>query len=251
MIVQRTIDNVRETARIEEVVGDFMTLRRDGTNYTALCPFHNEKTPSFKVSPAKNIYKCFGCGRSGDPIRFIMEHEKQTYPEAIRYLAQKYGIAIEETEQTDEQKAIREERESLNLVNQFAQDIFVRNLRETDEGRTAGLSYFKERGYLDSTIDKFGLGYADREYTSLKDEAIAKGVSEERLALLGLITKRGNDFFRGRVTFPIRSVGGKVIGFGARVLRPGPKDPKYLNSPESPVYNKRKTLYGLQAPDLH
>jgi len=245
MITRRTIDAVFENSRIDEVIGDFLSLKRRGSNLIALCPFHNEKTPSFMVSPSKNIYKCFGCGRAGGPVQFVMEHEKFTYPEAIRYLANIYGIEIEETETSDEEKAERQELESLHLVNDFALNTYIQNLSDTAEGRNIGLSYFKERGFLESTIDTFQLGYSLQDSESFKQKALEKGFSLERLQTLGLVSQKGFDFFRGRVIFPIHSVSGKVIGFGGRTLREGPREPKYLNSPESPVYNKRKSLYGL------
>ncbi|RLD22108.1 MAG: DNA primase [Bacteroidetes bacterium] len=245
MITKKTIEEVFETAKIEDVVGDFLNLKRYGSNLKGLCPFHDEKTPSFMVSPTKNIFKCFGCGEGGGPVQFVMEHEKYSYPEAIRYLAGKYGIKIEETESSPEEKQLFQEVESLHLVNKFAQEVFVRNLHETDEGRQIGMSYFKERGYLESTIKKFELGYADKSYTSLKEEALKLGFKEDRLKTLGLVTRNDNDFFRGRVIFPIHNLSGRVIGFGARILKQGPRDPKYLNSSESSVYNKRKVLYGM------
>lgn len=245
MITKKTIEEVFEAAKIEDVVGDFLNLKRSGSNLKGLCPFHDEKTPSFMVSPSKNIFKCFGCGQGGGPVQFAMEHEKYSYPEAIRYLAGKYDIKIEETESSPEEKQLFQEVESLHLINKFAQEVFVHNLHESDEGRQIGMSYFKERGYLESTIKKFELGYADKSYTSLKDEALKLGYNEDRLKTLGLVTKNDNDFFRGRVVFPIHNLSGRVIGFGARILKQGPKAPKYLNSSESSVYNKRKVVYGM------
>ena len=245
MISEKTINAVFESAHIEDVVRDYLSLKRRGSNLIGLCPFHDEKTPSFMVSPSKNIFKCFGCGRGGGSVHFLMEHEKFSYPEAIRHLAQKYNIPVEETHTSDEHRAEMQEKESLHLVNQFAQEHYVKNLWDTKEGNDVALSYLKERGFLESTIRKFGIGFASAGPDKLKEEATKAGISAERMSTLGLLSKNGHDFFRNRVTFPIHNLSGKVIGFGARVLKPGPRDPKYLNSPESPVYNKRKSLYGL------
>ncbi|MDX1476746.1 MAG: DNA primase [Saprospiraceae bacterium] len=245
MISQRTIQEVFETARVEEVVRDFLNLKPKGSNLTGLCPFHDEKTPSFMVSPTKNIFKCFGCGRGGGAVQFVMEHERYTYPEAIRYLAKKYNIDIEETQRSDEQLQEMQEIESLHLINEFAKTHFIENLFDTEDGRTIGLSYFKERGYLESTIRQFGLGYARNDSKALQNAAQDRGFQEDRLRELGLITKNGNDFFRGRVIFPIHNLSGKVIGFGGRTMREGKKEPKYINSVESRIYNKRKAVYGL------
>lgn len=245
MISEKTISAVFDAARIEDVVQDYLNLKRRGANLIGLCPFHNEKTPSFMVSPSKNIFKCFGCGRGGGSVHFLMEHEKFTYPEAVRHLAGKYKIPIEETDLSDEARQEMHERESLHLVNQFAQEYFTDNLWNTKEGKSIALTYLKERGFLESTIRKFGLGYAPAALDGLKTRALDAGISEERMNTLGLLTRNGQDFFRNRITFPIHNLSGKVIGFGARTLKAGPKEPKYLNSPESPVYNKRKVLYGL------
>ena len=245
MISQRTIEEVFSTARIEDVVGDFLNLRKKGANMVGLCPFHDEKTPSFMVSPTKNIYKCFGCGRGGGAVQFVMEHERYSYPEAIRYLAKKYQIEIEETERSQEEVERMHEAESMHLINQFATEHFNHNLFETEEGRSIGLAYFKERGYREGILKRFEVGYSMPGGSVLKERALSNGFSEERLAVLGLITQKGNDFFRGRVMFPIHNLSGKVIGFGGRTLRTGKRDPKYINSIESTVYNKRKILYGL------
>ncbi|HLF62279.1 MAG TPA: DNA primase [Saprospiraceae bacterium] len=245
MITQRTVQAVFEQARIEEVVGDFLNLRRRGSNLIGLCPFHDEKTPSFSVSPAKNIYKCFGCGRGGDAVKFVMEHERYTFPEAVRFIAAKYQIPVEETQRTDEDQLLMQESESLRLLNEFACVFFVQSLHDSQEGRAVGMSYFKERGFLESTIRKFELGYAPDQNEALRIAALEAGYSEERLKALGLLNQNGRDMYRGRVIFPIHNLSGKVIAFGARTLKSGPREPKYINSPESAVYSKRKVLYGL------
>lgn len=245
MISQRTIQEVLDQARIEEVVGDFLNLKRRGANLIGLCPFHDEKTPSFNVSPSRNIFKCFGCGRGGDAVRFVMDHERYEFPEAIRYLAARYNIPVEETERTSEQELEAQESESLRLLIAFAQEFFVRSLHESQQGRAVGLSYFKERGFLESTIHKFGLGYAPDQGEALKIAAMHEGFSEERLKALGLINQAGKDMYQGRVVFPIHNLSGKVIAFGARTLRSVPREPKYINSPESAVYSKRKVLFGM------
>lgn len=245
MISEKTIQEVFSTARIEDVAGEFLSLKRRGSNLVGLCPFHDEKTPSFMVSPGKNIYKCFGCGRGGGTVQFIMEHERYTFPEAIRYLAGKYSIEIEETEQTDEDRERMQEIESLYLINDFAWQFFARQLHDTEEGRAIGLTYFKERGYREGVIRKFHLGYSPERADAFQEAARTEGFSEERIRQLGLVNKSGRDFFRRRVIFPIHNLSGKVIGFGARTLKSSPREPKYINSPESPVYNKRKVLYGL------
>ncbi len=245
MISQRTVQEVLEQARIEEVVGDFLNLRRRGSNLVGLCPFHDEKTPSFNVSPSRNIFKCFGCGRGGDSVKFIMEHERYSFPEAIRYLAAKYNIPVDETVPTEENVLAIQESESLRLINDFAQRFFVQSLRETTEGKAVGMAYFKERGFLEKTIETFALGYAPAQGDLLKTAALHEGYQEERLRTLGLITQNGYDMYRGRVIFPIHNLSGNVIAFGARALKSGPREPKYINSPESAVYSKRKVLYGL------
>ena len=245
MISEKTINEVFDTARIEDVVTDYMNLKKRGANMIGLCPFHNEKTPSFMVSPSKNIFKCFGCGRGGGSVQFLMEHEKYTYPEAIRHLARKYNIPIEETRMSEEAEQEHRERESLHLVNQFAMEYFTDMFWDSSQGKTVAQSYLKERGFLESTIRKFNIGYAPTGTDALKKKAIASSISEERMKTLGLVTKNGYDFFRDRIIFPIHNMSGKVIGFGGRTLKPGPKTPKYLNSPESTVYNKRRVLYGM------
>lgn len=244
MITQKTIQTIFETVKVEDVVGDFVKLTRRGVNYIGLCPFHNEKSPSFTVSPAKNIYKCFGCGEGGNAVNFIMDLEQLSYPEALKSLAKKYNIPVEEDELTDEQTAQLQLSDSLYVVNQFAKDHFQQQLFETDYGKSVGLSYFKQRGFREEIIKKFGLGFANGGANDLLQKAIGKGYEEEVLEKAGLI-KNKRDFFRNRVQFPIHNVSGKVIGFGGRILAANKKAPKYLNTPETDIYNKRKTLYGI------
>ncbi len=245
MISPATIRQIVDTVRIEEVVGDFVSLKRRGANLFGLCPFHGEKTPSFSVSPGKNIFKCFGCGRGGDSVTFIMEHEHYTYPEALRYLAAKYNIPIEERELTDEERQAAQKEESLYIINEFALKFFQQQLFETEEGRNIGLSYFKERGFNEETIRRFGLGYAPAAGDSLYQAAIQAGYKEELLRELGLITQNKRDFFRERVVFPIFNLTGKPMAFAGRQLRKNSKSPKYINSPESPIYDKSRSLYGI------
>ncbi len=245
MIAPATIRQIMDTVRIEEVVGDFVNLKRKGANLFGLCPFHSEKTPSFSVAPAKNIYKCFGCGRGGDAISFVMEHEHYTYPEALRYLAARYNIPIEEREPTPEEREAAQKEESLYIINEYALRFFQEQLFETEEGRRIGLSYFKERGFTEETIRKFGLGYAPAAGDSFLQAARKAGYKEELLQELGLITKHGRDFFRGRVIFPIFNLTGKPMAFAGRQLKKDPKSPKYINSPESPIYDKSRSLYGI------
>ncbi|GLR16501.1 DNA primase [Portibacter lacus] len=244
MIKQHSVDKVIETARIEEVVDEFVHLKKAGVNFKGNCPFHNEKTPSFVVSPAKNIYKCFGCGKGGNPVQFMMEHEKLSFIEAIRWLAAKYNIELEETERTDEEMARIDARESLFIVNEFSKSHFSENLFESNEGKSVGMSYFKERGFYESTIKKFGLGYAVRDRSDLYEALKSKQYNIEVATKLGVV-KENRDFFNARVMFSIHNLSGKVIGFGGRTLSKEKKIPKYINSPESEIYNKRKTLYGL------
>ncbi|MCB0635481.1 MAG: DNA primase [Lewinella sp.] len=244
MIKSATVREIIETARVEDVVGEFVNLRRRGSNMIGLCPFHNEKTPSFNVNPARNIYKCFGCGRGGDPVNFLMEHEHLSFPEALRWLARHYGIEIEEVELTPEQAAEQQLADSLYITNEFARDYFQRQLFDTDRGRSVGLSYFKKRGFREETIRKFGLGYAPRGGTDLLQAAELAGHKRDMLEQAGL-TKNGRDFFRDRVQFAIHNLSGKVIGFGGRILQQNVKAPKYINTPETEIYNKSKVLYGI------
>ncbi|MBL4577425.1 MAG: DNA primase [Flavobacteriales bacterium] len=248
MISKSTIDKVFDTARIEEVVGDFVTLKQRGVNKIGLCPFHNEKTPSFTVSTAKGIYKCFGCGQGGNSVKFVMEHEKYSYPEALRYLAEKYNIEIEEDQYSEEDSQIRSERESQHVVLAHAQKYFTDILFNNNEGKSIGLSYFKERGYTEETIEQFQLGYGLESWDAFTKDALGKGYQLEYLEKTGMtIVKEGKhyDRFRGRVLFPIHNFSGKVIGFGGRVLKKDVKAAKYVNSPESEVYEKRRVLYGI------
>jgi len=249
VIKQEVVDKILDIARIEEVVGDFVDLKKRGTSLIGLCPFHNEKTPSFNVSVSKGIYKCFGCGAGGDSVRFVMEHEKYSYPEALKYLAQKYHIEIEETERTPEQLAAQDKRESLFIVTNWAGKFFKETLWDTDDGRTIGLNYFRERGYRDDIIQKFELGYSPEGWTALYDRAKAEGYKDEFLEATGLIIRKDDgsvyDRFRGRVMFPIHNLTGRILGFGGRTLKTDKKTPKYVNSPESEVYHKSDVLYGL------
>lgn len=247
MISKDSIQTIREAARIEEVVGDFVNLKRRGVNLLGLCPFHDEKTPSFTVSPTKGIFKCFGCGQSGDSLKFIMEHEHFTYTEALRYLAKKYHIEIEESEETPEQKVEDQNKESLFAVNQFAENYFINNLWNSEKGKAIGLSYFHERGFSDETILKFKLGYSSDEWDQLYKTALDKGYKTEYLKKVGLVTsgEKTVDMYRGRVIFPIHNLSGRVLGFGGRILKSNEKSPKYINSPESEIYNKSKSLYGI------
>ena len=248
MISKSTIDKVFDSARIEEVVEDFVALKQRGVNKIGLCPFHNEKTPSFTVSTAKGIYKCFGCGVGGNAVKFVMEHEKYSYPEALRYLAQKYNIEIEEDQYSEEDSKIRSERESQYVVLTHAQKYFSDILMNNEEGKAIGLSYFKERGYTEETIEQFQLGYGLDTWDAFTKDALEKGYQLEYLEKTGMtIVKEDKhyDRFRGRVMFPIHNFSGKVIGFGGRVLKKDVKAAKYVNSPESEVYEKRRVLYGI------
>lgn len=239
-----TENRIKEVADIKEVVEDFVKLRRRGTNWIGLCPFHHEKTPSFNVSPTKGIFKCFGCGEAGDAVSFVMKHEHLSYPEALRYLARKYGIEIEEEEWDDETRARQQRLDSLYLVNDFARSFFEHNLHETDEGKSIGLSYFKQRGFREDIIRKYQLGYALRQRDALVQAARAKGYNPEHLEALGLM-RNGRDFFVDRVMFPIHNMSGKVIAFAGRILRKDAKAPKYINSPETEIYHKSQILYGI------
>ena len=248
MISQATIDSVFETARVEEVIGDFVNLKRAGSNFKGLSPFSDERSPSFMVSPAKGIWKDFSTGKGGNSVKFLMEHSQFTYPEAIRYLAKKYNIEIEETEQSDAEKAITDVRESMYLVSEFAKDYFHKTLLNSEEGKAIGLSYFKERGFTNETIKKFSLGYSPETWDALTKEALGKGYKLEFLESTGLTIPREDrpfDRFKGRVMFPIESMSGRVLGFGGRILTNDKKAAKYLNSPESDIYHKSKVLYGI------
>ncbi|MCB0451709.1 MAG: DNA primase [Aequorivita sp.] len=248
MISKTTIDNVFETARVEEVIGDFVHLKKSGSNYKGLSPFTDERSPSFMVSPVKQIWKDFSSGKGGNVVAFLMEHEHFTYPEAIKFLAKKYGIEVEETEQTAEDKIQANERESLYLVSEFAKEYFHNTLLKTEEGKAIGLSYFKERGFAEETIKKFELGYSPDSWDAFTGHAIKKGYKLEFLEKTGLsIVKEEKQFdrFKGRVMFPILSMSGRTLGFGGRILTSDKKAAKYLNSPESDIYHKSKVLYGI------
>ncbi len=248
MITRETIDAVYEAARVEEVIGDFVQLKKAGSNFKGLSPFSDERTPSFMVSPVKQIWKDFSSGKGGNVIAFIMEHEHFSYPDAIRYLAKKYGIEIVETEQTEEQKEQASERESMYLVSEYANSFFQEQLYHTELGKAIGLSYFKERGFTDETIKKFQLGYSPDQWDALTKAAIEKKYQLKYLESTGLtIVKEAKQFdrFKGRVMFPIHSMSGRVLGFGGRILTNEKKAAKYLNSPESDIYHKSKVLYGI------
>ena len=248
MISKNTIDQVYETARVEEVIGDFVGLKKSGTNFKGLSPFTQERSPSFMVSPVKQIWKDFSSGKGGNVVAFLMEHEHFSYPEAIRYLAKKYNIEIEETEQTDAEKEKLNERESMFLVAEHANSYFKETLWEASEGKAIGLTYFKERGFTDETIKKFDLGYSPQEKDAFSKSALKNGFQLDFLEKTGLTIVNENyqvDRFRGRVMFPIKSLSGRVVGFGGRILGDNKKTAKYLNSPESEIYHKSKVLYGI------
>ena len=248
MISRSTIDRVFESARVEEVIGEFVQLKKAGSNFKGLSPFTDEKTPSFMVSPVKQIWKDFSTGKGGNAISFLMEHEHYTYPEAIKWLAKKYNIEIEETEQTNEQKEQMNERESMFMVSNFAKDYFHDLMLNSNTGKAIGLSYFKERGFREETIKKFDLGYCLDEWDNFTNAALDKGYKLKYLASTGLTIVKENkqfDRFKGRVMFPIHSMSGRVLGFGGRILTADKKAAKYLNSPESDIYHKSKILYGI------
>ena len=248
MISKSTIDQVFDTARVEEVIGDFVQLKKSGSNFKGLSPFSEERTPSFMVSPVKQIWKDFSTGKGGTSVSFLMEHEHFTYPEAIKYLARKYNIEVEETVQSDSEKAAAGERESMYLVSEYARTYFQNTLLKTDAGKAIGLSYFKERGFTDETIKEFQLGYSTDDWSGLTDAALKKGYQLKYLEQTGLtIVKETKQFdrFKGRVMFPIHSMSGRVLGFGGRILAKNEKAAKYLNSPESSIYHKSKVLYGI------
>jgi len=243
LISQASIETVFETARVEEVIGDFVNLKRAGSNLKGLSPFVDEKSPSFMVSPVKQIWKDFSSGKGGNVVSFLMEHEHFTYPEAIRYLAKKYNIEIEETVQTDEDLAVANEKESMYLVSEYASKYFQDILWNNEEGKAIGLSYFKERGFTSDTIKKFNLGYSPDLWDAFTKEALGKGYKLEFLDKTGLtIVKEEKQFdrFKGRVMFPIQSMSGRVLGFGGRILTNDKKAAKYLNSPESDIYHRAK-----------
>ena len=250
MIDKTTIDRIQDTAQIVEVVSDFVTLKKRGVNYLGLCPFHDDRTPSFSVSPAKNICKCFSCGEGGTAVHFIMKHEQLTYYEALKYLAKKYNIEVREREMTDEEKVLESERESMFIINEYARTYFEKLLHEHPEGKSVGLSYFKERGFRDDIIKKFELGYALEDRGAFSADALNRGYKKDFLVKTGLSAGGENngplyDRFRGRVIFPVHTLSGKVVAFGGRILRNSDRLAKYVNSPESEIYSKSRELYGL------
>ncbi|MEJ5963833.1 DNA primase [Pedobacter immunditicola] len=249
MINHDTINKIMDTARIEEVVGDFVALKKRGTSLIGNCPFHNEKTPSFHVSVTKGIYKCFGCGKGGDAVHFVMDHEKYSYPEALKFLANKYNIEVEETVQSNQQIEAQNARESLYIVSQYASAFFANELWTGADGRAIGLSYFKERGFREDILRKFELGYSPDVWDAMTLKAVSSGYKEEHLEKAGLSIRNDKgklyDRFRGRVMFPIHNFTGRVIGFGGRTLKTDKNVPKYVNSPESDIYHKSNVLYGL------
>ena len=254
MISKSTVDLVFETARLEEVIGDFVQLKKSGSNFKGLSPFSNEKTPSFMVSPAKQIWKDFSSGKGGNVVSFLMEHEHFTFPEAIKFLAKKYNIEVEETQQTNEQKEAASIRESMYAVTDYAQSFFSKMLNESQEGKNIGLAYFQERGFTAESIDKFHLGYSPDQWDALTKAALNAGFQEEFLISSGLTIQKGEklfDRFKGRVMFPIHSMSGRVMGFGGRILKQDKQSAKYVNSPESEVYQKSKVLYGLYQAKQH
>jgi DNA primase len=247
MISKQTIDEITSRISLLDVVGEFVKLRKRGTSYLGLCPFHNEKTPSFTVSPAKEVYKCFGCGKSGNAITFLMEHEKYSYVEALRWLANRYNIEIEETFQKDEDRIRLQEADSLYIINKFAVGFFQEQLRNTEEGQSIAMSYLYERGFSDETINTFQIGYCPAGGNPFSKVAIQQQFSRELLLKTGLVVERGADLldnYRGRIIFPIHQVSGKVAGFGARIIGKSDKAPKYINTPENEIYVKSKILYG-------
>ena len=254
MISKSTVDLVFETARLEEVIGDFVQLKKSGSNFKGLSPFSNEKTPSFMVSPAKQIWKDFSSGKGGNVVSFLMEHEHFTFPEAIKFLANKYNIEVEETQQTNEQKEAASLRESMYAVTDFAQSLFSKMLSESQEGKNIGLAYFQERGFSAESIDRFHLGYSPDQWDAFTKAALDAGFQDEFLVSSGLTIRKGEkqfDRFKGRVMFPIHSMSGRVMGFGGRILKQDKQAAKYINSPESEVYQKSKVLYGLYQAKQH
>lgn len=248
MIDQLTIQRILDAADITDVVSGFVTLRRRGVNMLGLCPFHNEKTPSFTVSPSKGIFKCFGCGKGGNVVNFIMEHESLSYPEALKWLARKYSIEVVEAEETEEQKQLKDDRESMMIVSAFAGKYFMRNLWEESEGRAVGLSYFRERGFRDDVLRKFEAGYSPDGKAPFTETAQKQGYRMEYLEKTGLTIRRDDwvrDRFAGRIIFPVHNLAGRIIAFGGRNLKNDPKAAKYLNSPESEIYHKSRELYGI------
>src|SRR5688572_29321686 len=247
VISQNTIQQILSRIDIIDVIGGFVKLKKRGTNYLGLCPFHNERTPSFTVSQSKEIYKCFGCGKSGNTISFLMEHEKYSYVDSLKWLANRYGIEIEESFASDEQRQQMQVADSLYIINSFAQQFFTKTLFETEEGRDIGLSYLKERGFREDVIKKFQLGYNPEARDGFTKAAIAGQYNTELLVRTGLVVNRNNqlmDNYRGRIIFPVHNHSGKILGFGARILKSSDRAPKYINTPENEIYVKSKILYG-------
>jgi DNA primase len=249
MIDQPTIDRITDAAQIQDVVSDYVTLKKRGVNLLGLCPFHNEKTPSFMVSPAKGIFKCFGCGKGGNSVHFIMGHEQVSYYEALKFLAKKYHIDVQERELSPQELAVRNDRESMFLVNEFAQKHFSHTLHNHIDGKSIGLSYFRERGFRDDIVQKFQLGYSLDQRDAFTQSALKAGYNKEYLVKTGLTFEGENNYvadrFRGRVMFPVHSLSGKVVAFGGRILKKDDKMAKYVNSPESEIYHKSNELYGI------
>jgi DNA primase len=248
MILKETIQEIQARVDIVEIIGEFIKLKKRGVNYLGLCPFHNEKSPSFTVSKTKEIYKCFGCGKSGNTVSFLMEHEKYSYVEALKWLAKKYNIEVQETEITAAQKEQVQVADSLFIINNFAQQYFSNNLFEEGEGKAIGYSYFTERGFTEETIKKFQLGYALESRTAFATAALQKQFQPDLLVKSGLVVERDEgliDNYRGRVIFPIQNQSGKILGFGARILKKNDKAPKYINTPQNEIYDKSRILYGL------
>ncbi|HPV88071.1 MAG TPA: DNA primase, partial [Bacteroidales bacterium] len=260
MISQDTIERILEAAPIEAVIGEYVTLKRRGANYVTCCPFHNEKTPSFSVSPSKGIFKCFGCGKAGNVIRFIMEHEQLTYREALKFLGNKYNIPVDDREESPQEAESRLRRDSMMVVNAYAQEFYTRYLWEEQEGRDVGLSYLQERGLKEPVIREFQLGFAPAGKNVFTNAALADGYKQDLLTSTGLTIHypaRDNmpealaDRFQDRVIFPIHSLSGRIIGFGGRTLRTDKQLSKYINSPESEIYNKSRSLYGIYFAKQH
>lgn len=249
MITPQTIEQIKNHIDIIDIIGDYVKLKKRGSNYLGLCPFHNEKTPSFTVSASKELYKCFGCGKSGNAITFLMEHDKLSYVEALKWLAARYQITIEETATTPEQKIVAQTADSLYIINKFAVDFFENNLWQHDEGKQIALTYLQERGFREDTIKKFGLGYNTNEKDALANALITQQFNKELLPKTGLVVLKNNttwvDNYRGRIIFPIHQITGKIIGFGARIIGNAANAPKYINTPENEIYVKSKILYGL------
>ncbi|MGN6353753.1 MAG: DNA primase, partial [Parafilimonas sp.] len=247
MIAPQTIEQITNRIDIIDVVGEFVKLKKRGANYLGLCPFHNEKTPSFTVSPSKEIYKCFGCGKSGNTITFLMEHEKYSYAEALKWLAQRYNIEIQETEVSDETRTIQQAAESLHALNNFAQKFFTEQLLHTEEGQSHAFTYLEERGYDVKIVEQFQLGYNPQARNAFATAALQNQFNKEVLLKSGLLVERNEELFdnyRGRIIFPIHNNTGKIIGFGARVIGKADRAPKYINTPENEIYVKSKILYG-------